>query len=374
MTSGEAYAPGGRPAEESSSPRPTVSVVIPCYNAVGFVPEALESVLGQTFLDHEIIVVNDGSPETPKLEVLLRPYRSRIRYLRQEHGGPASARNLGIRRAAGEYVAFLDSDDVWLPGFLAELVGALERDASLDVVYGNSVLFGPRVRAKRPVGDLAEPTFVNLVLRRCHVHPSCVVARRAAIVAAGLFDARLTYSEDLDLWARLAHRGARIGYRRAVLARRRIHDQSLTASVDRLILGQREMSRRLLATLPALSAEQRAALESSVEQCGARLHLVHGAEHLLNGRYGEALAELEAASDASRSWKLRVAIAALRVAPRQVGRLSRFVLYRHPIGKRLRAARAGDDAPARDPSRELSSPRDARRGAGELAPRPLSPG
>lgn len=373
MTSRDAPVPGGWPVDDSSARRPAVSVVIPCHDAVAFVPEALESVLGQTFPDYEIIVVNDGSPETATLEALLRPYRARIRYLRQEHRGPSSARNLGVRHAAGEYVAFLDSDDVWLPGFLAELVRALEQDASLDMVYANSVLFGPRARSTRPVGDGTEPTFANLVLRRCHVHPSCVVAHRAAIVAAELFDERFTYSEDLDLWARLVHRGARIGYRPEVLAQRRIHGQSLTASVDRLIHGQREMSRKLLATLPALSAEERAALERSVEQCEARLHLVRGTEHMLDGRYVESLAEIEMANDVLRSWKLRVAIAVLRVAPRQVGRLSRYVLARHPVGERLRASRARDRAVARIPSHELPPPGDAPRGAGELAPQPTSP-
>lgn len=359
----------GRGPDGATSPgRPTVSVVIPCHNAIGFVPEALDSVLGQTFPDYEIVVVNDGSPETAALEALLRPYRSRIRYLRQEHRGPAAARNLGIRHAAAEYVAFLDSDDVWLPGFLAAHVRALDEDASLDLVYGNSVLFGTHFLPTGTIRGQAEPTFENLVLRRCHVHPTCVVARRASIVAVGSFDERLTFSEDLDLWARLVYHGARIRYVPAVLARRRVHAGSLTVAVDRLIRGQREMSLNLLDTLPALTAEQRGALESNVERCTARLRLVHGTGHLLQGRYEQALADIEAANEVLRSWKLRAAIAALRVAPRQARRLSRFALDRHPVGEQLRALGAAGGAMMPDRAREAQPMRVPPGGAGDLAP------
>src|SRR5690348_6033557 len=91
---------------------PLVSVVIPAYNAAAYLPATLDSVLVQSFSNYEIVVVNDGSPDTPELEKALQPYFRKLRYIKQENRGPSSARNTGIRAARGKYVAFLDSDDI----------------------------------------------------------------------------------------------------------------------------------------------------------------------------------------------------------------------------------------------------------------------
>ncbi len=97
--------------------RSVVSVIIPAYNAAGLISETLQSVFAQTYRDFETIVVNDGSPDTAALEAVLRPFADRLVYLRQENRGVSAARNAGIRAAQGRYVAFLDSDDLWEPGF-----------------------------------------------------------------------------------------------------------------------------------------------------------------------------------------------------------------------------------------------------------------
>ncbi|HET8654375.1 MAG TPA: glycosyltransferase family A protein [Longimicrobiaceae bacterium] len=325
------------------SRQPNVTVVIPCHDSVHFVTEALESIFAQSYTGFEVVLVNDGSPETEALESLLVPYRSRIRYVRHENRGPGAARNTGILHAAGEYVAFLDSDDAWLPAFLLEHLHALDADPGLDMVYGDSVLFGRIPRSGGSAGKRSatppDASFENLVRRRCHIHPSCVVARRSALVAAGLFDEDLPYSEDLDLWARLTHRGGRIEYLPRILTRRRVHGRSLTVQVDRLILGQLEMSRKLLETLPDLTPPQRSALEDNVAHCEARLHLVQATEHLVDGRFREASRAMGTANAVLHDWKLRGAIAGLRLAPRVTRRLWLAVLARHPIVDRVRATR-----------------------------------
>src|ERR1017187_1702587 len=98
---------------------PLVSVIIPAYRAAQSIAATLGSVLAQTFKDYEIIVVNDGSPDSEELEKALEPYRDRIIYLRQENQGPGGARNTGILTASGQYVALLDADDIWAPEHLA---------------------------------------------------------------------------------------------------------------------------------------------------------------------------------------------------------------------------------------------------------------
>ena len=99
---------------------PMVSVIMPVYNCALYIREALESIFAQTFSSFEVITINDGSSDTEQLERELQPYLDRIVYLEQENRGPSVARNLGIRHARGEFIAFLDSDDCWLPNYLSE--------------------------------------------------------------------------------------------------------------------------------------------------------------------------------------------------------------------------------------------------------------
>src|SRR5512132_4544704 len=92
-----------------------VSIIIPAYNVASFIGETLDSVWAQSFTDYEVIVINDGSPDTEEMERVLAPYLDRIVYLKQENQGAGAARNAGLRAARGNYIAFLDGDDVWYP-------------------------------------------------------------------------------------------------------------------------------------------------------------------------------------------------------------------------------------------------------------------
>src|SRR5438045_2913818 len=100
--------------------QPSISIVMPAYKVAPYIGEALESVFEQTFTDYEVIVVNDGSPDTELFERALDPFMDRIIYMSQENRGVSVARNAGLRAARGEFVAFLDADDVWLPTYLQE--------------------------------------------------------------------------------------------------------------------------------------------------------------------------------------------------------------------------------------------------------------
>ncbi len=218
--------------------RPRVSVVIPAYNSATFLPEALESVFAQVLQDHEVIVVNDGSPDTAELEKVIAPYAATVRYIVQPNRGPGGARNTGIREARADLIAFLDADDRWHDSFLATQVAWLERDPSMGT---SGVLRrpnhrrhsppSPNVHGGQPVGG--EATFENLASARCTVITSGVVARRASLIAAGLFDEHRYHSEDFDLWLRLAHAGGRICYHRQILLDHRVHPNSLGAGPRR---------------------------------------------------------------------------------------------------------------------------------------------
>src|SRR6185436_3280231 len=228
---------------------PAFSVIIPAYNAVHFITDALNSVFEQTFNDYEVIVVNDGSPNTVDLELLLRPYMDRVVYLKQHNKGPGAARNLGIRQAKGTYVALLDSDDRWLPNHLAEMMTVLEEDPTLDLIYADALNFGDQMTPPQPVMETnpsyGAVNFESLVEEQCCVISSCVVARRRALVEVGLFDENLIYGEDFDLWLRLAHCGKRIDYLRNVHSLRRSHDGNLTYDTIRSYQGQVDVLKKL---------------------------------------------------------------------------------------------------------------------------------
>lgn len=183
---------------------PTVSVVIPSYNRKSLVVEAVASVFAQSFTGHEVIVVDDGSSDGT--DVALQSFAGRVRYFHKAHGGVASARNLGIREAAGSLIAFLDSDDLWESNFLEVTVGFLEENHDIALVCTGWRTLGsehrwPPIKAPLLRGDL----FPELMRERI-MRTSAVVARRKFLLDDGMFDERLDMAEDLDLWLRIAAR------------------------------------------------------------------------------------------------------------------------------------------------------------------------
>jgi glycosyltransferase involved in cell wall biosynthesis len=183
-----------------------VSVVIPTFNCADFLVEAIRSVLDQTYEDYEIIVVDDGS--TDHTEEALRPFGNRLRYIRQEPGGPSVARNRGILEARGELIAFLDADDLWRPTKLARQVEYLNHHPEVVLVYTDFTR-GPRpgsnndsrLTAYKP-RDPADP--FHALLEENFLATPTVMVRREALARSGLFDPTLKGSEDFDLWLRLA--------------------------------------------------------------------------------------------------------------------------------------------------------------------------
>lgn len=182
---------------------PTVSVVVPTYQRRDLVTDAVRSVLGQSFGDLELIVVDDGSGDGT--EAALHAFGKELRYVRQPNRGVAAARNAGIALARGSIVAFLDSDDRWLPDHLAVVAETFARRPEAVLVSTS-----PRHRAE----GAAEPGAAVLFdpLPACLYGnpvgwPSSIAVRREDLVAVGGFDERLPVGEGGELWARLAFRG-----------------------------------------------------------------------------------------------------------------------------------------------------------------------
>jgi GT2 family glycosyltransferase len=201
---------------------PKVSIIMPAYNTADLIAASLDSVLAQNFQDFEVIVVNDGSPDTAELDRVLAPYADKIIYIKQENKRAAGARNTAIRQARGEFLAFLDSDDRWLPDHLSMKMKLFEEDPELDFAYSDCFAWSDP-RSQQTFMDCCPSkgpaTFVTLVREECQIPVSTVVVRKKCIEKAGLFDEQLQRCDDYDLWLRIAFTGAKIEYTRSVQAR-----------------------------------------------------------------------------------------------------------------------------------------------------------
>lgn len=306
-----------------SGPTPLVSVVIPAYKVAPYIAETLDSVFAQTVTEFEVIVVNDGSPDADELERALAPYLERVCYIRQENRGASAARNRGVREAHGVFVAFLDGDDLWMPNYLEEQLRFV-RAGGYDLAYADALLFGDSPEAGKTYMETAPSkgsvTFVSLVRNECNVITSGVVARRLALIEAGLFDESLRNAQDFELWTRLARGGARLAYQRKVLLRYRVRDGSLSGDVINRISREMRVYRYIADTYD-LTPEELAELSRVMELQQGNLELAEGKLGLLGGRFDEARASFERAQDVLGGWKLRAAVLMLRVAPRLLRRI-----------------------------------------------------
>jgi len=185
---------------------PAVSVIIPTFNRAGKVIRAVASVLNQTFEDHEIIVVDDGSSDGTR-DSLDRFHHYITYILHWENSGVSAARNTGISASKSPLISFLDSDDYWLPGKLAAQVDFFRHNPDAvacqtgEIWIRNGVRVNPRKRHLKPSGDIFEPS-----LKLCLISPSAVMLKRSVLNEMGLFDEDLPACEDYDLWLRISSR------------------------------------------------------------------------------------------------------------------------------------------------------------------------
>ncbi len=237
-----------------------VSIVMPAFNAARFVEAAVQSVRAQTRTSYELIAVNDGSADGTG-DILNRlasepwPESAAMTVIDQDNRGLAAARNAGLRRARGKYVAFLDADDLWRPPLLQVLCDALNDNPDLDLVFPlyahideNGAMLG--VESPAPAGDV---TFADL-LRNNPIHSdSGVVVRAEAASAVGGFDENLTGYIGLDYWLRLAAR--QTGRLKCVprqLAQYRRHGGQITSDWRRMERNWKPVMKKAKAGWPDL--------------------------------------------------------------------------------------------------------------------------
>jgi glycosyltransferase involved in cell wall biosynthesis len=234
---------------------PKVSVVIPTFNYAQYVTYAVQSVLNQSVSDFEIILVDDGS--TDNTQAVLAPFQPHIRYIYQDNRGLAAARNTGIRAAAGEYIAFLDSDDWWLPTKLERQVALLDRRDELGLVYCDFCWqydeTGTVVRSPQRGWFRSGFVFADLLVQNFIQTPTPIV-RSQVFNAVGLFDESLPAREDWDMWLRIAAR-FEIAFVDEVLAIYRFHSRNMSRNYRLTYKCELQVFSKAVTSFPELTEQ-----------------------------------------------------------------------------------------------------------------------
>lgn len=323
------------------------SVVIPAFQAVAHIEAAVRSALEQRPLPLEVIVCDDGS--TDGTAGVLGRFGDAVTVLRKANGGEASARNAGARAARGDFVAFLDADDRFLPGRLAALGRAAAARPEVDVFTTDAFLeVGDRVVGRcyeaEPFPDDGQR---RAILTRNFVFGH-VAIRRSRLLAVGGYDESIRYTTDWELWARLILDGARVGLVDAPLSVYRLHPAAASSKRLEMCRGRLQTLARVAAH-PRLGPDDRVVLERTVAREEARLRREQLLEALAAGdrRTARRLAWARLrARDGGRRTRARAAVACL--TPTIAGAQVRRERRRYAVGvgeRRIPLGAPGEGAP-----------------------------
>jgi glycosyltransferase involved in cell wall biosynthesis len=311
---------------------PEVSIILPTFNRLRYLRPAVDSVLAQTFSSWELIVADDGSHGETATYLATLADPPRVRVLRLPHSGnPGAVRNAALRVASGEYIAFVDSDDLWLPEKLAMQIAALRsrpqrgwsHTAFAVIDESGALLAGEHARS----WPSAEGWILDRLIRmETVIAPASVVVRRRVLEQVGGFDVKQRACEDYDLWLRLAGVSEIDGVRE-ILTLKRVQQQPFYSSA--VVLEDRA---RALEKLFAVNTDR--SLHGTLRRERARVAAGLARVHAVCGGRGAALLTLVKSSRYSWAyweWWLGGARAAARaVTPAGVLRVARAVVRRSP--------------------------------------------
>ncbi len=263
-----------------------VSVVVPTYNRAHTVGETVESILAQTYQHLELIVVDDGSQDhTAQVMQTYQDQDPRVRYLVKPNGGVASARNLGIRHARGEFIAFCDSDDLWLPPKLARQV-PLFQDPAVVLAYTAVLLLHPDGRTTpNPREGFCQGECFGALLSHNRVACSTALVRASALEEDDLFDERrqLQGVEDKHLWLRLARKG-HLAALREPLVLYRLTPASVSSDQERMLRAELLCLDDIRSRLAPLSPQE----EDLFRRAYGRVYRVYGHNLFHQGAHAAA--------------------------------------------------------------------------------------
>lgn len=209
------------------STSPVVSILTACYNSRKFINETIDSVLAQTHQGFEMLLVDDGPKET--IEDIVASYNSsKLRYFCKENGGPASARNYGALRAVGDYVAFLDHDDLWLPTKLEDQLAAMQEHGAVWCTTGSQRedFYTGEVIEKHEYQDYFKNVFHDILLKPNLWSFSSVIVKKSLFIELGMFNPDILFMDDRDLYLRIGQKHPLV-YLSKVLVRNKVHERNI---------------------------------------------------------------------------------------------------------------------------------------------------
>jgi glycosyltransferase involved in cell wall biosynthesis len=241
------------------STSPLVSIVIPTYNYGRFISETVDSALAQSYSPVEVIVVDDGSTDDTRDR--LAGYGDHIRYIHQQNRGLSAARNTGIGAARGEFVALLDSDDLWLPDKLERQVAVCIQEPQTGLVATERFAINETGQRLDYVAErCSRDGFCELTMRDLlefpAFSPSSVLARKDALLTVGGFDERLKAVEDMHMWVRIAAK-FRVLRLNATLTGQRFHLKSMSYQADSMLRNHQQALDELFTGIPQLQHQPR---------------------------------------------------------------------------------------------------------------------
>jgi len=212
---------------------PLISVIIAAYNADKYIKEAIDSVLNQTYKNFELIVIDDGS--TDKTAQIAKSYKGKLKYVYKENGGVSTARNTGIKLAQGEFVAFLDADDVWIENKLHDQVEHLNKNEDLAMIFTNMIIIdesGENVLGHfNSKESIPYDGFIfEYFLKKPVLYPSTLLIKKNVFEEIGYFNEKLKSCDDTDLFFR-AFQYVQVGLVEKELVRYREVENSLSRSM-----------------------------------------------------------------------------------------------------------------------------------------------
>jgi GT2 family glycosyltransferase len=306
-------------SEKSSAPAPAAplfTVIMPVFNRALYVRQAVESVLRQTLADWELIVIDDGSTDDSRriVEDLTRA-DPRVTRLRQDRRGPGAARNAGLALARGQWIAYLDSDDLWLPQALEAYAAYLAGHPQACLIYGHAHgIDAAGTVVERPFRYQDRPTDTRDLFAHVFLLPSALCHRRSLIDQAGRFDEDLPNAEDYDLFLRMSLHG-RFDPLGAVTTLHRRHATNLSFQTGPTRLCEAGILERFLAR----HGPQAAIDPRRIRRRLARVYCSAARQFVRSGQYRQALAAVRQAHRYRRTPK-SLALAALAACLSPFGR------------------------------------------------------
>ncbi|HEU5297845.1 MAG TPA: glycosyltransferase [Burkholderiaceae bacterium] len=293
---------------------PLVSVIVPAFNCAAFIRQSIDSVLRQDYAPLEVLVVDDGS--TDDTVKILGEYGDRIKVLHQANGGPAAARNRAVRAARGEYLAFVDGDDLWLPGHTNALMSYAIAHPEVKVVFadwlvwpadadgGYSPLQLPSVAAQPEVDPGAGEGLYGRLLFDSVIHIIASLIHRSAYEAVGGFDESLRTGSDYDFWLRVSRKFSAVKLRAPVAVYRQ-NPASVTNTV-RAENNPYRLLKRAIDTYGLSDGAGHRADAALVQRRLAELAFAHGYRHFWRGDLRIATSSFRQALD-HHTWHLKAA-------------------------------------------------------------------